>query len=121
MDVKNAFLHGELQEEVYMEQPQGYEDVKHPSYVCRLTKALYGLKQAPRAWTYRMSRFLQSIVFKISKADHSLYVKKTGCGLIVIVIYVDDLIITGSSKDEIVHVKKVLGAPFDMKDLGELK
>ena len=68
-----------------------------------------------------MSRFLQNIGFEISKADHSLYVKKTGCGLIVIVIYVDDLIITGSNKDEIADVKKVLGAEFDMKDLGELK
>ena len=67
-----------------------------------------------------MSRFLQNIGFEISKADHSLYVKKTGCGLIVIVIYVDDLIITGSNKDEIADVKKVLGAKFDMKDLGEL-
>ena len=68
-----------------------------------------------------MSRFLQSLGFDISKVDHSLYLKKTGCGLIVIVIYVDDLIIMGSSKEEIVHIKKVLGAKFDMKYLGELK
>ena len=68
-----------------------------------------------------MRKFLQSIGFDISKANHSLYVKKTSCRLIVIVIYVNDLIITRSSKDEIVHVKKVLGAEFDMKDLGELK
>ena len=68
-----------------------------------------------------MSRFLQSIGFEISNVDRSLYVKKTGCGLIVIVIYVDDLIITRSNKDEIDDVKKVLGAEFDMKDLGELK
>ena len=68
-----------------------------------------------------MSRFLQSIGFEINKADHSLYVKKTGCGLIVIVIYVDDFIITVSNKDEIADVKKVLGVEFDMKDLGELK
>ena len=68
-----------------------------------------------------MSRFLKSIGFEISKADHSLYVKRTDCGLIVIVIYVDELIITGSNKDEIADAKKVLGAEFDMKDLGELK
>ena len=121
MDVKNAYLNGELQEEVYMEQPEGYAHPYFPHYVCRLKKALYGLKQAPRAWTDRMRRFLKSIGFEISKADHSLYVKKIGCGLIVIVIYVDDLIITGSNKDEIAHVKKVLGAEFDMKDLVELK
>ena len=121
MDVKNAFLNGELQEEVYMEQPKGYVHPNFLHYVYWLKKALYGLKQAPRAWTNRMSRFLQSIRFKISKADHSLYVKKIGCGLIIIVIYVDDLIVTGSTKDEIAHVKKVLGTEFDMKDLGELK
>ena len=121
MDVKNAFLNGELQEEVYMEQPKGYVHLDFPHYVCRLKKALYGLKQAPRAWTYRMSKFLQSIGFEISKADHSLYVKKTGCRLLVIAIYVDDLIVIGSSKDEIAHVKKVLGDESNMKDLGELK
>ena len=115
MDVKNAFLNGELQEEVYMDQPEGYVHPKFPHYVCRLKKSLYGLKQAPKAWTDRMSRFLKSIGFEISKADHSLYVKKTYCGLIVIVIYVDDLIITGSNKDEIVEVKEVLGTKFDMK------
>ena len=110
MDVKNAFLNGDLQEEVYMEQPKGYVHPDFLHYVCRLKKALYGLKQAPRAWIDRMSRFLQSIGFEINKADHSLYVKKTGCGLIVIVIYVDDLIITRGNKDEIVDVNKVLGA-----------
>ena len=121
MDVKNAFLNGELQEEVYMEQPKGYVHPEFWHYVCRLKKALYGLKQAPRGWTDRMSKFLQSIGFEIKKADHSLYVKKIDCGLVIIVIYVDDLIVTGSNKDEIAHVKKVLGAEFDMKDLGELK
>ena len=94
MDVKNAFLNGELQEEVYMEQPEGYVHPEFPHYVCRLKKALYGWKQAPRAWTYRMSRFLQSIGFETSKADHSLYVKKIDCGLVIIVIYVNDLIVT---------------------------
>ena len=121
MDVKNAFLNGELQEEVYMEQPKGYVHRDFPNNVCRLKKALYGLKQTPRAWTDRMSKFLQSIGFQISKVDHSLYVKKIGCGLVIIVIYVDDLILTGSNSDKIVHVKKVIGAEFDVKDLGELK
>ena len=107
---KNAFLNGELQEEVNMEWHRGYVHPSFPHYVCKLKKALYGLKQAPRAWIDRMSKFLQSIGFEISMADHSLYVKKIGCGLIVIVIYVDNLIVTRSSKDEIAHVKKVLGA-----------
>ena len=108
----------EFQEEVYMEQPKGYVHLEFPHYVCRLKKALYGLKQAPRAW---IDMSLQSIGFEINKADHLLYVKKIDCGLIIIVICVDDLIVTRSNKDEIAHVKKVLGAEFDMKDLGELK
>ena len=120
MDVKNSFLNGELQEEVYMEQPKGYVHPEFPGYVCKLKKALYGLKQAPRAWTDRISKFLQSIGFVISNDDYSMYVKKTDAGLVVIVIYVDDLIITGDDKVQITNVKKVLGAEFDMKDLGEL-
>ena len=104
-----------------MKQPKGYVHPDFPHYVCRLKKALYGLKQAPRAWTDRMSKFLQSIGFEIRKAHHSLYVKKTSCGFLVIVIYIDDLLVIGSSKDEIARVKKVLGAEFDMKELGELK
>ena len=74
MDVKNAFLHGELQEEVYVEQPPGYVDPGHPDYVCRLCKALYGLKQAPRAWHERIAKYLMTIGFCRAHADHSLYV-----------------------------------------------
>ena len=121
MDVKNAFLHGELQEEVYLDQPPGYEDLSHPDYVCRLRKALYGLKQAPRAWHDKIAQYLVTIGFCMVDADHSLYVLKSDKGIVVITIYVDDLIITRSNKDEIADVKKVLGAEFDMKDLGELK
>ena len=76
MDVKNAFLHGNLEEEVYMRQPPSFEDKKHPEYVCKLKKALYGLKQAPRSWHRKLSESLIKIVFKMSKVDPSLYVKK---------------------------------------------
>ena len=103
-----------------MEQPEGYVHPKFLDYVCKLKKALYGLKQAPRAWTDRMSKFLQSIGFVIGMADYSMYVKKTDAGLVVIVIYVDDLIITGDDKAQIANVKKVLGAEFNMKNLIEL-
>ena len=74
--MKNAFLHGDLQEEVYMEQPQGYEDARHPHYVCKLKKALYGLKQVPRAWHARIVSYLVSIGFYMADADYSLYVRK---------------------------------------------
>ena len=73
MDVKNAFLHGELQEEVYLDQRPGYEDVGHPDYVCRLRKALYGLKQVPRAWHDKIAEYLVTIGFHMKNAD-SLYV-----------------------------------------------
>ena len=103
-----------------MEQLEGYVHPKFPDYVCNLKKALYGLKQAPRAWMDRIIKFLQSIGFVISMADYSMYVKKRDASLVVIVIYVDDLIITGDDKAQIANVKKVLGDEFDMKDLGEL-
>ena len=108
MDVKNAFLQGELQEEVYVEQPPGYVDGKHPDQVCRLCKALYGLKQAPRAWHDRITEFLLRIGFCMSHADHSLYVCKSDKGIVLITIYVDDLIIVGDNETEIEQVKGLL-------------
>jgi len=121
MDVKNAFLHGELQEEVYLDQPLGYEDISHPNYVCKLCKALYGLKQAPRAWHDKIAESLVTIGFRMSDADHSLYVRKSDEGIVVITIYVDDLIVGGDNEKEVEHVKRLLKQKFDMKDLGELK
>jgi hypothetical protein len=98
MDVNNVFLHGDLQEEVYMEQPPSYVDQTHPNLVCRLKKALYGLKQAPRAWSDKIGQYFVTSGFQTSNANFSLYVKKTDHGIVVIVIYVDDLIITGDSE-----------------------
>ena len=120
MDVPNAFLNGELEEEVYMEQLDGYVHLNFADYVCKLRKALYGRKQSNRAWSNKFSKFLLSISFEISEADHSLYVKKAGAGLVVIVVYVDDVIITSGSEDEIGKVKNLLKAEFDTKDLGKL-
>jgi hypothetical protein len=107
MDVKNAFLHGALQEEVYLDQPPRYEDMSHPNYVCRLHKALYGLKQAPRAWHDKIAECLVTIGFHMSNADHSLYVRKSDEGIVVIMIYVDDLIVGGDNEKEIEHVKSL--------------
>ena len=121
MDVKNTFLHGELQEEVYLDQPPGYENMSHLDYVCRLRKALYGLKQAPRAWYDKIAEYLVTIGFRMSDADHSLYVRKSDKGIVVITIYVHDLIVGGDNEKEVEHVKSLLKQKFDMKDLGELK
>ena len=101
--------------------PQGYEDERHPHYVCKLKKALYGLKQAPRAWHARIVSYLVSIGFYMADADHSLYVRKNEHGIVIICIYVDDLIVGGDNEDEIAHVKTLMKQEFDMKDLGELR
>ena len=104
-----------------MSQGDGYVHPKFPQYVCRLKKALYGLKQATRAWNERISQYLQSVGFVVGKADHSLFVKKIDTDYVVIVIYVDDLILTGSDEHGIADIKAKLKNEFDMKDLGDLK
>ncbi|MCO5548313.1 hypothetical protein L7F22_001770 [Adiantum nelumboides] len=108
MDVKNAILQGELQEEVYVEQPPGNEDGKHLDYVCHLCKALYGLKQEPRAWHDNIAKYLMRIGFCMSHIDHSLYVRQSNARFVLITIYADDLIIMGDNEIEIEHVKSLL-------------
>ena len=92
MDVKSAFLNGEISELVFVEQPPGFEDPKNPNYVYKLSKALYGLKQAPRAWYERLRDFLVSKGFKIGKIDSTLFTKVLDDDLFVYQIYVDDII-----------------------------
>jgi len=121
MDVKNVFLHGDLHEKVYMEQPPSYVDQTHPNLVYRLKKALYNLKQAPKAWLDKIGQYFVTSGFQTSNADFSLYVKKTDHGIVIIVIYVDDLIITRDSDANIFELKKLLKQKFEMKDLGELR
>ncbi|RVW59275.1 Retrovirus-related Pol polyprotein from transposon TNT 1-94 [Vitis vinifera] len=101
MDVKNAFLHGELDREIYMNQPMGFQSQGHPKYVCKLRKALYGLKQAPRAWYGKIAEFLTQSGYSITLADSSLFVKANGGKLAIVLAYVDDLIITGDDVEEI--------------------
>jgi hypothetical protein len=104
-----------------MEQPLGYVDQTHPNLVCRLKKTLCGLKQAPRAWLDKIGQYLVTSGFQTSNANFSLHVKKTDHGIVVIVIYVDDLIITGDNDEDIFDLKKLLKQNFEMKDLGELR
>ncbi|KAI5317459.1 hypothetical protein L3X38_037166 [Prunus dulcis] len=119
LDVKNAFLHGVLQEEVYMTQPQGFENKHHPSdFVCRLKKSLYGLKQAPCAWNERFTSFLPSLGFQASNAGPSLFIQHSSLGTVVLLLYVNDIILTGSNSSLITSVISALTQEFDMKDLG---
>jgi hypothetical protein len=120
LDVQNAFLHGILEEEVYMRQPPGYIDKTRPTFVCKLDKALYGLKQAPRAWYARLSAKLISLGFVPSKADTSLfYFNKHGV-MVFVLIYVDDIIVVGSTPSATSGLLHSLKQDFALKDLGEL-
>lgn len=96
LDVQNAFLHGFLEEDVYMRQPPGYEDAMLIGYVCKLDKALYGLKEAPQAWFSRLSKKLYDLGFQGSKADTSLFFYNKGDLTIYVLTYVDDIIVTSS-------------------------
>ncbi|CAH9057687.1 unnamed protein product [Cuscuta epithymum] len=120
LDVKNAFLHGYLTEEVYMRQPQGFIHPSFPNHVCRLRKALYGLKQAPRAWFHRFSGFLLSRGFTQSKSDSSMFVYRSPSHTVYILLYVDDILITGSSSSFVMFVIHTLSRQFAMKDLGDI-
>jgi Reverse transcriptase (RNA-dependent DNA polymerase) len=120
MDVKNIFLQGDL-EEVYMKIPPGLQVPQRNRMLCHLKKAIYGLKQSPRAWYGRLSTALFKIKYKRSAADSSLFTQVTERGIVVILIYVDDLVITGSDQIRIDALKKHLRLEFDMKDLGKLR
>jgi hypothetical protein len=117
MDVKKDFLNGVIEEEVYIEQPQVFEVEDRKTHVCKLKKALYGLKQAPRAWYGRIDSFLMSLGFTKSKVDSNLYFKVMNDEPVILLLYVDDLFLTGE-ENLITKCKKKLVAEFEMKDLG---
>ncbi|XP_056687859.1 uncharacterized mitochondrial protein AtMg00810-like [Spinacia oleracea] len=119
LDVKNAFLHGTLNETVYMHQPMGFRDPNYPDYVCLLKKSLYGLKQDPRAWYQRFADFVATLGFSHSKSDHS-FIYHRGTDVAYILLYVDDIILTASSNTLRKSIMTLLSAEFSMKDLGPL-
>jgi hypothetical protein len=120
IDIQNAFLHGNLSEEVFMSQPPGYNHPLYPNHVCKLQKAIYGLKQAPRAWFSRLSTKLLELGFHGSRSDSSLFIYKTKFLTIYILIYVDDIIITSSKPAAIDDLLHSLTHDFAVKDLGTL-
>jgi len=120
LDVQNAFLHGVLEEEVYMRQPPGYVDKDRTNWVCKLDKALYGLKQAPHTWYARLCGKLETLGFVPSKADTSLFYYQKGWHTIFVLVYVDDIIVASSSKDAIDALLRDLERDFALKDLGDL-
>ena len=120
MDVKTAFLNGDLKEEIYMEQPEGFIILGKEHLVCRLHRALYGLKQASRAWYIKIDQFLRSKGFIACFADPNLYVKKEGNCFIILALYVDDTILVSNHIAFMEYIKKILSSAFEMVDLGEI-
>ncbi|KAL5581999.1 hypothetical protein UlMin_014441 [Ulmus minor] len=120
MDVQNAFLHGDLTEEVYMQPPPGFRR-QGETLLCRLHKSIYGLKQASRSWFQKFFSTIHEFGFEQSRADYSLFTKVSGDSFTAILLYVDDMIITGNDDKSITAVKDFLGSRFKLKDLGPLK
>ncbi|XP_017189822.3 uncharacterized mitochondrial protein AtMg00810-like [Malus domestica] len=119
LDVSNAFLHGHLKEDVYMLQLPGFVDPSKPHHVCKLRKSLYGLKQAPRAWYEAFYNAILSLGFSSSYSDTSLFIKRD-TSITFILVYVDDIIITGSSIIECKSIISQLQTMFPVKDLGDI-
>ncbi|KAK8628127.1 hypothetical protein V6N13_063839 [Hibiscus sabdariffa] len=119
LDVKSAFLNGELEEEIFIEQPPGFVVKGKEEKVCKLKKALYGLKQAPRAWYKKIDSYLIEKGFERSKNEHTLYVKNQGKNdLLIVSLYVDDLLVTGNSSNMVLSFKEEMKKKFEMTDLG---
>ncbi len=119
MDVVTAFLNGNLEEEIYMQQPEGYVVPGKENLICQLKKSLYGLKQSPRCWNKAFSDYLVSISFKQSEADACVFVR-SGESFAVVAVYVDDLILIVKTSCEMKSLKRRLEDQFKMKDMGKL-
>ncbi|GJY86489.1 retrovirus-related pol polyprotein from transposon TNT 1-94 [Tanacetum coccineum] len=119
LDVKTAFVYGNLEEEIYMLQPEGFKQKGKKNLVCRLNKSMYGLKQAPRCWYKRFDSFIRSLEYNRLHADPCIYFKRFGNNdFIILLLYVDDMLVAGPNKDRINKLKAQLAREFKMKDLG---
>ena len=121
MDIKKAFLHGDLKEEVYMEQPEGMKERRKESWICYMRKTLYRLMQAARAWNICLHCAMIDIGYVRITADHCIYMHKTAKGSSIVAIHVDDMCTTASNMAEMAKLKEQLGKFFSLVDLGKLK
>ena len=121
LDIKKVFLHGDLQEEVYMEQPPGFVAQGKIGKVCCLRKSLYGLKQSPRTWFGKFNQVVEKFGLQKSKSDDSVFYRNSSSSIILLVVYVDDIVITGSDSTGILSLKSFLHGQFHTKDLGMLR
>ena len=120
-DIKNVFLHDDLQEEVCMKQPLGFVAQGEIEKVCRLHKSLYGLKQSPRAWFGKFNQVVETFGMQKSKFNHSVFYRNSSSSIILLVVYVDDIVIIWSDSKGILSLKSFLHSQFHTKDLGMLK
>lgn len=115
-------MNGELEEEVYMRQPPGFEEDLGNQTVCKLNKSLYGLKRSPRAWFDKFSKTIKRFGYSRGQADHTLFVKHSKEeSITILIVYVDDIIVTGNDCQEIENIKSMMAREFEVKDLGLLK
>jgi hypothetical protein len=119
MDVKTTFLNGELDEEIYMDQPVGFVVDGQERKVCKLKRSIYGLKQSSRQWYLRFHRAVLLNKFTMIEEDHCVYVKRSKGSFIILSLYVDDMLLAGNDKNMIVSTKGWLSSNFEMKDMGE--
>ncbi|GJW74099.1 retrotransposon protein, putative, ty1-copia subclass [Tanacetum coccineum] len=119
MDVKTAFLNGRLDEDIYMEQPEGYVNPKYPNRVCKLQRSIYGLKQASRQWNKRFDEEIKRFGFTQNRDEPCVYRKASGSDVVFLILYVDDILIMGNNIPKLKEVKDYLGKCFSVKDLGE--
>ena len=118
MDVKTAFLNGDLKEEIYIEQPEGFIVPRQEKKVCKLVKSLYGLKQMLKQWHEKFDNTMITNGFRINECDKCVYIKHTENGYVILCLYVDDILIVGSDDKMIKSTKNMLNSRFDMKDMG---
>lgn len=120
MDIKTAFLNGDLSEDVYVTQPVGFEDLCEEHMVCKLKKSIYGLKQASRQWYLKFNMIITQNGFKENIVDQCICMKVSGSSFIFLVLYVDDILVTSNNSDLLAETKQLLFDHFDMKDFGKL-
>ena len=120
--MKNVFLHGDLEEEVYMDTPPRFSDKAWKNKVYKLKKSFYGLKQSPKAWLGRFTKSIKRMNYHPSEGDHTLFIKHDSSGkLIALIVYMDDIIVTGNDEGEIQRLKTYSSNEFEIKDPRSLK
>lgn len=119
--MKNAFLHGDLDEELYIKIPPGFKITTSTRKVCKLKKALYSLKQSPQAWFEQFCKAMASYNYTQCQADHTLFVKWRGNSITTLIVYVDVIVVTSNDQVEMTNLKSHLAREFEIKDLGQLR